>query len=134
MSAVAVVEGTGWPPHEMAINSASTEFDLVAAFQNLHSELLSGACFANEQAVKQTCMAKYNNVGGSKGGVWTRSCAQWYLRCMVPWCQSARSRGSGGLEAPQGKFSDGGNKFTGCISNNIAFYITCIFVHRIWSE
>jgi hypothetical protein len=82
MSAAAVVEGTGWPPHEMAINSASTEFDLVAAFQNLHSELLSGACFANEQAVKQTCMAKYNNVGGSKGGVWTRSCAQWYLRCM----------------------------------------------------
>ena len=42
---------------------------------------------------------------------------------MGPWRQSARSRGSEGLEAPQGKFSAGGNTFKGYVSNNIAFDI-----------
>ena len=80
--ATAQVEGQGWPPHETAINHANTSNSLVLAFTNLHSNLLSGNVFVNEQVVKACSMKKYDNVGGANGGVWNRACAQWYLRCM----------------------------------------------------
>jgi hypothetical protein len=81
-TSVAMVEGQGWGPHNTSITNANTEQALIAALTTLHSQLLSGQTFANENAVKTCCMNKYSAVGGSTGGIWTRSVAQWYLRCM----------------------------------------------------
>ena len=75
----ATVEGQGWPPHAAALTNASTESGLVTAFADLHVQLLSGECFANESAVKTCCMHKYSSAAGS---IWTRAVAQGYLRCM----------------------------------------------------
>jgi hypothetical protein len=78
----ATAEGEGWEAYENKITAASNESELIHALSTLHTDLLSGSCLPNEEILKQCCMNKYNQVGGTNGGVWTRQVAQWYLRCI----------------------------------------------------